>query len=151
MAIFGFVFGLVALLLIGVGIVVGLIACALTAILLALGIVSSSVFVGMRTGKAGAGFRAFLIQIGILCGIPAGALCAWLAKSFFASYGGDISILLYGALGGAFAGVMIALMLDFISRRLGTWAGARIESETKRWQAMGSSKKPIEVMAEKVE
>jgi hypothetical protein len=150
MAIFGLVFGMVALVLIGIGVVIGLVACALTAVLLALGIVSSSVFVGVRSGRATSGIRAFLIQIGLLCGIPAGALCAWLAKSFFAAYGGDLSILIYGAMGGAFAGLLIALMLDFLSRRAGVWAGARIE-KARQWQSIRSPKEPIEVLAQKVD
>jgi len=149
MAIFGLVFGMVALVLVGIGVVIGLVACALTALLLTMGIISSSIFVGVRSGRAASGLRAFLVQIGLLCGIPAGALCAWVAKSFFAAYGGDLSILFFGALGGAFAGVIIALMLDYLSRRAGAWAGAHLE-KARRWQPIRPAKEPIEILAQEV-
>ena len=151
MAIFGLVFGLVALVLIGIGVVIGLVACVLTAVLLAMGIISSSIFVGVRSGRAASGIRVFLIQIGLVCGIPAGALCAWLAKSFFATYGGDLSILFFGALGGAFAGITIALTLDYLSRRAGAWAGTHLE-KARQWQrhSIRREKEPIEVLAQEV-
>ena len=126
MALFGLVFLVIALFLIGVGVAVGLVACALTAALLGIGVISSSVFVGMRSGRASSGIRVFLLQCGILAGIPAGAVCAGLAQSFFAAYGSGWPVLVYGAMGGAFAGLSVALLLDFISRRLQAWASVRL-------------------------
>ena len=126
MALFGLIFLVVALVLIGVGVAVGLVACALAAALLGIGVISSSVVVGARSGRAAVGIRVFLLQCGILAGIPAGAVCAWLAQSFFEAYGSGWPVLVYGALGGAFAGVFVALFLDFISRRLHSWASARL-------------------------
>ena len=126
--LFGIVFGAVALVLIGVGIVLGLLGLALTAFLVGLGVVSSSVFIGMRSGRASSGIRAFLIQVGLLCGIPAGAVCAWLGQSLFEAYGSGWAVLVYGALGGAFAGVLVALVLDYVSRRTGTWASGRLQT-----------------------
>lgn len=126
MELFGLVFFLVALVLIGIGVAVGLVACGLAAMLLALGVISSSAFVGMRSGRAALGIRVFLIQCGLLVGIPAGAACAWLAHSFFEAYGDGWPILLYGGLGGAFSGLLVALLLDFVSRSLHSWASARL-------------------------
>lgn len=126
--LFGIVFGVVALILIGVGIVLGLVGLALTAFLVGIGVVSSSVFIGVRSGRASSGIRAFLVQIGLLCGIPAGAVCAWLGQSLFEAYGSGWTVLIYGALGGAFAGVLVALILDYVSRRMGAWASARLET-----------------------
>lgn len=125
MALFGLVFLIVALVLIGIGVAVGLVGCLLTALLVGLGVVSSSFFIGLRTGRAAAGIRAFLLQCGILAGLPAGAVCAWLAQAFFAEYGAGWPVLVYGALGGAFAGLLVALLLDFVSRRLHRWATSR--------------------------
>ena len=120
------VFAVVALVLIGVGIAVGLVACVLAAGLLGLGVVSSSFVIGIRSGHPAAGIRAFLVQCGILAGVPAGAACAWLGKRFSEAFSGDWMVLLYGALGGAIAGIIVALALDFISRRLQAWASARL-------------------------
>ena len=125
MALFGFVFLVVALVLIGVGFAVGLVGCVLAAVLLGLGVLSSSFFIGLRTRRPSAGLRAFLLQCGLLAGLPAGAVCAWLAQSFFAAYGEGWPVLVYGAAGGAIAGLLIAVLLDFITVRLHLWASAR--------------------------
>lgn len=130
MALFGFVFLVVALVLIGVGIAVGLVGCAVAAVLLTLGVVSSSFVIGLRSGRPAVGIRAFLLQCGILAGIPAGAVFAWLAQSFFAAYGSGWPVIIYGAAGGAVAGVLVALLLDFITRRLHIWASARFTSSS---------------------
>jgi hypothetical protein len=125
MALFGLVFLVVALVLIGIGIAVGLVASVIAVALLGLGVISSSFVIGIRTGRPAAGIRAFLLQCGLLAGIPAGAVCAWLAQTFFAAYGSGWPVLVYGALGGAVAGIVVALSLDFVSRRLHAWASAR--------------------------
>ena len=126
MALFGLVFLVVALILIGVGIVVGLVVCAVAAALVGVGVVSSSVVIGLFRKSSLAGIRAFLLQCGVLAGIPAGVLCAWLAHSLFEAYGTSWVIFLYGALGGALGGVVIALLADFIVRRLHAWAAPKL-------------------------
>jgi hypothetical protein len=128
MGLFGLVFLVVALVLVGIGIAIGAVACLLAAVLVGLGVVSSSFFIGILAGKSSAGFRAFLLQCGLLAGIPAGAICAWLGHNFYTAAGSELPILFFGALGGALAGLIVALMLDFVSGRLGTWAGTRIQS-----------------------
>ncbi|MGB8168999.1 MAG: hypothetical protein WCF18_15990 [Chthoniobacteraceae bacterium] len=128
MALFALVFFVVALVLIGVGVAVGLVGCVLAVMLLGLGVISSSAFIGLRSGRPGLGFRVFLLQCGLLAGIPAGAVCAWLAQSFFAAYGAGWPVLLYGALGGAFSGVLVALVIDFTARHLHVWASLRFHT-----------------------
>jgi hypothetical protein len=128
MGLFGLVFLIVALVLIGIGIAVGAFACLIASILVGLGVISSSFFVGILSGRPSAGVRAFLLQCGILAGIPAGAVCAWLGHNFYNAVGSELPILFFGALGGAVAGVIVALMLDFISGRFGSWAGARAQA-----------------------
>jgi MFS family permease len=125
MEIFGLLVTAVALVLIGVGFAVGLIASALAIALVGLGVVSSSLVIGLLSKRPSAGIRALLIQSCVLAGIPAGAVCAWLGKSFLAAYGSELVVLFCGALGGAIAGVIVALAVDFIFRRLHTWASAR--------------------------
>ena len=122
MALFSIVFIVVALVLIGVGIALGLVACALAAALIGLGVASSSVLVGLHSGRAEAGLRMLLIQLGLLAGIPAGVFCAWIARTAFEAYGHGWPVLIYGALGGAVAGLLIALLLDSVARRLRAWA-----------------------------
>ena len=127
MFIFGLVFVVVALILIGVGLAICLVGGVCAAILLSLGVVSSSFLLGLFSGRAAIGLRVFFLQCGILAGIPAGAVCAWLGKQIsetLATYPSDWLILLYGAIGGAFAGVLIGLSLDFMTRWVCAWAGA---------------------------
>lgn len=126
MALFGLVFLVVALILIGVGIALGLVLCAVAGVLVAVGVVSSSVVVGLFSKSSAAGVRAFLLQCGVLAGVPAGVLCAWLAHSFFEAYGSGWPIFLYGGLGGALGGIVIALLLAFIYARLHAWTAAKL-------------------------
>lgn len=121
MIVFGMVFVFVACVLIGIGIVVGIIGCALAAALLGMGIVSSSVLIGVRTKRPEAGVRAFLIQIGIITGVPAGAVCAWLGNHFIREVGDAWVVPAYGAVGGAVAGVLVAMILDAIFRTFRSW------------------------------
>ena len=131
MELFALVFLVVALILIGVGIALGLVICGIAAVLLGIGVVSSSVVVGLFRRSSGAGVRAFLLQCGIIAGVPAGMLCAWLAHSIFEAYGSGWLIFLYGGLGGALGGVVIALMVDFIYRRLQRWASAKLATRSR--------------------
>lgn len=132
MALFGLIFLAVALILIGVGIVVGVIVCGLAAVLVAVGVLSSSIVVGLLTRRPAAGVRVFLLQGTLLAGIPYGVLCAWLVHYMLAPASPGWIISLYGAVGGAAAGAVIALLLDFIFRRLHTWAAAKLPDRTRR-------------------
>ena len=132
MFFFGLVFLFVALILIGIGAAVGLVICAVAAVLVAVGILSSSVVVGLLSRRPAAGIRAFLLQCALLAGIPSGILCAWLAHGIFTAYGTGWTVLLYGALGGAAAGLIVVFFLDFIFRRLHGWASARLNSKPAR-------------------
>ncbi len=133
MEIIGLLLGCVMLVLIGIGIAVGLIACALAALLLALGMISTSVLVGVRSGRAADGFRLFLLQCGLVAGVPAGAACALLGSSLAAELRGlvDWQVLIGGALAGAVAGGLVALALDLMTRRLQTWASSKLERKER--------------------
>jgi hypothetical protein len=123
MFLFSLIFLVVALVLIGVGFAIGLVACVLGACLLSLGVLSSSVFVGVRSGRPALALRAFLLQCGVLVGLPAGAVGAWLGWSLLASFDSSAwAVFGGGALGGAAAGLIIALLLDSSLRRLHYWA-----------------------------
>ncbi len=137
MGIPGLIALLVMVVLIGVGIGIGLVACAIAAGLAMLGVVSSSVALGFFTKRPATAVRALLLQCGILAGIPAGAVTAWATHSIYHSIaawqgwsmaGGEWKIPLFGAVGGAFAGVFLALLLDFILRRTHVW----VEQKVKR-------------------
>jgi len=125
MAIFGFIFFVVALVLIGVGIGLGLMAVAIATVLLGLGVVSSSFVVGLGTRRPAWGIRVFLLQIGLLAGVPAGAIGGWLAQ-FLLGDTPDWLGVVYGALGGAVAGIAVALMLDFLIHRFQRWVAIRM-------------------------
>src|SRR5688572_18130461 len=121
------VFGCVMAAIVGIGIAIGLVACAIGGILIGLGIISSSVLVGISTGRPAHAFRAFFWQCGLLLGIPAGAVLAWLGGMVVKLGGNQWAIILFGALGGALAGVIVAIMLDVIRHQFCHWASARIE------------------------
>jgi hypothetical protein len=131
MALFFLVFLVVALILIGVGIVVGIFLCCVAAVLVGVGVVSSSIVLGLFRRSSALGVRMFLLQCGVLAGLPAGILCAWLVQSLFEPYGNSRLVFLYGALGGALGGVIIALLVDLILRRLRGWATTKVTSVTR--------------------
>jgi hypothetical protein len=131
MALLVFMSLIVALILIGVGIVFGLVACVIAAVLFGVGVLSSSVVIGILSRRPSAGFRAFLLQCALIAGIPAGIACAWLAHYIVAAAGEGWLISLYGGLGGAIGGLVIALLLEFIFRRLHRWASAKLGRESR--------------------
>jgi hypothetical protein len=128
MGIVTLILAAIILFLVGVGIAVGLVACAFAALLVGLGVLSSSVVVGLRSGRTTDGIRAFLLQCGIIVGVPAGAVCALLSTSLMAELQGaaDWVVLLRGGLCGALAGVIVALTLNAMWRRLHAWATLRL-------------------------
>ncbi|MEI9895218.1 MAG: hypothetical protein WDN28_15340 [Chthoniobacter sp.] len=128
MGIFGLVFLFVALVLIGIGIAIGTIACLAAAVLVGLGVVSSSFVVALRAGRPSAGIRMFLLQCGVLAGIPAGAVCAWLGHNFYLAAGSEWPIVAFGALGGALAGGDCRVDARFHLGPAHAWAGARVQS-----------------------
>ena len=131
------VFSLLALVvvpvLVGVGIVLGAEAVVLTFALVAAGVVSSSVMIGVWRGQAQAGLRAFLLQLGVLAGIPAGMLCAWIGTVLWQEIDSALVVtLVAGGLAGALGGVVVALMFDFVAGRVQRWLGARLEGPKVR-------------------
>ena len=131
MGIIALIFFFVALVLIGVGIALGLVACLFAALLLGTGVLSTSFIVGFLSRSRAEGIRAFLVQCGVLAGIPAGAACAWLGQSLVTGTPGGWPVAVCGALAGAAAGVVVALSLDHASRHLHRWALERIKSAGK--------------------
>lgn len=129
----GLIMLLVMVVLIGAGIGIGLFACAIAAGLAMLGVVSSSVALGFVTKRPATAVRALLLQCGILAGIPAGAVTAWVGRTVLEHVDESWMIAVYGGIGGAFAGAMLALLLDFIFRRTHAW----VEQRMKRKELVG--------------
>ncbi|WP_395738403.1 hypothetical protein [Prosthecobacter sp.] len=127
MGIPGLIALIVMVVLIGVGIGIGLFACMIAAGLAMLGVVSSSVALGFFTKRPATAVRALLLQCGILAGIPAGAVTAWVGRAFLDKVDASWMIAVYGAIGGAFAGAVLALLLDFIFRRTHAWVEQRVK------------------------
>lgn len=126
----GLIMLLVMVVLIGAGIGIGLFACAIAAGLTMLGVVSSSVALGFLTKRPATAVRALLLQCGILAGIPAGAVTAWVGRSVLEHVDESWMIAVYGGIGGAFAGAMLALLLDFIFRRTHAWVEQRVKQRS---------------------
>jgi hypothetical protein len=131
MGIPGLIMLLVMVVLIGAGIGIGLFACAIAAGLAMLGVVSSSVALGFVTKRPATAIRALLLQCGILAGIPAGAVTAWVGRSVLEHVDESWMIAVYGGIGGAFAGAMLALLLDFIFRRTHAWVEQRMKQKAQ--------------------
>lgn len=127
MGIPGLIALLVMVVLIGVGIGIGLVACAIAVGLAMLGVLSSSVALGFFTKRPATAVRALLLQCGILAGIPAGAVTAWVGRTVLQNVDESWMIAVYGGIGGAFAGALLALMLDFIFRRSQAWVEERMK------------------------
>ncbi|MCX6852396.1 MAG: hypothetical protein NTY98_26195 [Verrucomicrobia bacterium] len=125
----GLIMLLVMVVLIGAGIGIGLFACAIAAGLAMLGVVSSSVALGFLTKRPATAVRALLLQCGILAGIPAGAVTAWVGRSVLEHVDESWMIAVYGGIGGAFAGALLALLLDFIFRRTHAWVEQRMKQK----------------------
>jgi hypothetical protein len=133
MSFFSILAVVVMLVLVGVGIVLGVVAVALTFALVAAGVVSSSVMIGVWRGQAQAGLRALLLQLGVLGGIPAGMLCAWVGTTLWKEIDSALVVtLVAGGLAGALGGVVVALMFDFVAGRVQRWLGARLEGAKVR-------------------
>lgn len=130
MGIPGLIMLLVMVVLVGAGIGIGLFACAIAAGLAMLGVVSSSVALGFVTKRPATAVRALLLQCGILAGIPAGAVTAWVGRTVLENVDESWMIAVYGGIGGAFAGALLALLLDFIFRRTHAWVEQRMKQRT---------------------
>jgi hypothetical protein len=122
----------VCLVLIGVGVVIGLVVCGIAAALVAAGVLSTSVMAGLTTSRPVIAVRVFVLQCGLLAGIPSGILCAWAIRYWLSVPGSGWLVSMYGAIGGAIAGAGIALILDFIFRRIHAWTSTKVISKTPR-------------------
>lgn len=129
MGIPGLIAMLVMLILIGVGIGIGLFACLIAVALGMLGMVSSSVALGFFTKRPATAVRALLLQCGILAGIPAGAVTAWVGRAVLEKVDESWMIAVYGGIGGALAGAVLALLLDYILRRTHAWVEERVKQK----------------------
>lgn len=127
MAIFGLLFLIVALVLIGVGIVAGLILSAITAAFVFAGILSTSAAIGVWFKRPGPAIRAFTYQLALATAIPCGISLIWAISALFSLGLSLTGILLIGAFAGAAAGLALAAITlwsmdriqHFLSRRQG--------------------------------
>lgn len=115
----------ITLVLIGVGIVVGLMGCVLLFIFVTAGVVTSSTVFGILRGNVRAGLRAFWYQCAALGGIPAGLMCVFTAQFLFATCERGAEPWCAGALGGMAGALSLAMMIDFLMRKVAAWLGSR--------------------------
>ncbi len=115
----------ISLVLIGVGIVVGLMGCVLLFLFVTAGVVTSSTVFGILRGNVQAGLRAFWYQCATLGGIPAGLMCVFAAQFLFAPWEQGAEPWFAGALGGMAGALSLAMMIDFLMRKVAAWLGSR--------------------------
>ena len=122
MFIFGVIFLIVALLLIGVGFAIGIFILGVAAAAIGLGIISTSVACGFIQKKPSIGFRVFFYQFFIITFLLAGILTTWLVSFFADLHISIISVILIGSISGGSVGVLFGLLhswiVDFISTYL---------------------------------
>lgn len=102
------IFGIVAALFAAV-IIAAAMCAALVMVMVTVGIVS--VIVGLSTGKVLSALRALLVQVGVLAGAPLGALAAVMLAHVWPQISHHGVILVMGGATGAFAGLVMALLV----------------------------------------
>ena len=127
MGLIGIIVLFIMLILVGIGIAIGVAAGLAATGLLGLGVISSSILVGLRTGKPSHGIRAFLLQCGLAAGISSGLLGAGLVELFLGT-GIGWPIYAGGAGIGVLVGVAVALIVDDNWRWIHSWAMRKIET-----------------------
>jgi hypothetical protein len=110
------IFGLVLLVLIGIGFAIGLACVACAAVLVSLGVVSSSVLIGLVRRRFASGLRAFHYQALALIGWPCGVGAFWLGYAVFDLHFRQRYVLLTGSIAGILAGLLVAYLLDLSLR-----------------------------------
>jgi hypothetical protein len=122
MALFGLVFLVVALILMGVGMVMGLCIFAVAAAAVGLGMVSTSVACGVLQKKPSTGLRAFFYQFFVAVFFAAGIAATWLASTIGELSLPISSIFVIGALSGISVGLGFGLihswLLDLVAGQL---------------------------------
>jgi hypothetical protein len=93
-------------------VVVTLILCVVAFVLLMIGVTAISAIVGFRKGRVLSGLRALFVQLGLIAGMPVGALAALVVNEAWPSVSHHVVILGLGAAGGAVAGLTVALLAD---------------------------------------
>lgn len=109
-------FGVILLVLIGVGIVVGLVCLACAATLAVLGVVSSSAVIAIVNRRFSTGLRALHYQFLALVGLPCGIILFWFGCVLFQVHIRSLHILLAGSGIGVLAGLVIAFVFDRLFR-----------------------------------
>ena len=100
-----------SIVLAGLGIGLGIVLGAVLVMVISVGI-------GVATGRFQFGLRAFLVQIGMLTGAPAGAVTLWLVLLLMNRVGHAFPVLVIGSMAGALAGLGLSLSLDLLVRRI---------------------------------
>ncbi|HEX7860892.1 MAG TPA: hypothetical protein VF773_11230 [Verrucomicrobiae bacterium] len=118
--------------LVGAGLLAGIVAFALTGALTAFGIMSSSVVIGFIRRSPASGFRALVIQLGAVAGIPCGIGAMWLVSWLADSQSSTAFRLLVGGVCGLSSGVAVALLFNFAWGRTSGWFLNRIESRKSK-------------------
>jgi hypothetical protein len=118
---------LACLVAVGIGIVLGVALLAFAGALVSAGILTSSVIVGLVTGRVSAGWRTFLILSSVIVLTVFGATAGWGIEKLSHT---EISIswaILIGAAAGALGGVVAAMGFDWILRLAARRASALLE------------------------
>ena len=107
-----FIFGCVALSLVGIGIVIAATVALALAAMTMLGIVSTSVLAGIFKRRFSTGIRAFHYQLCAAAGVPAGVGVLWFGTRFFHIHMRDRDALWIGAIAGICGGLILAFIFD---------------------------------------
>jgi len=122
--------GVVVLILIGVGVVAGLAVIGGTIALVLLGVLSTSLFVGVKERRIESGLRAFALQLAAVTGAVLGGLTFWLG-AYLLKVDWPISAqLIAGLLIGAGVGTAVGLLLNLAWGKARAWLIGRAEARS---------------------
>ena len=114
MFIFGIIFLVVALVLIGIGLAIGALIFVAAAAAIGVGMISSSVACGILQKKPSAGFRVFFYQFFTLTFLAAGIVLTWLVSAFAELHFSGWSIVAIGSLAGISVGLLFSILHSYL-------------------------------------
>jgi hypothetical protein len=141
MFVFGIIFLIVAIILIGIGIAFGVAIFALAGIAIGLGVTSSSIAIGFIQRKPSLGLRAFFYQLFVIIFSLLGILSTWAISTFSGYDFSFLSIALIGALSGTSIGLLFAVFHSWIIDLIGS-SLRRLFSQHQKSTEQGAAANP---------
>ena len=109
------------LFVLGFGLVVGIVICALAGGLTAVGLLSTSTAIAFVRRSPASGFRALVLQMGALAGVPCGIAAAWVVSWLAHAEWSVLTRILVGGAGGLICGILVGCAFNFVWGKIAAW------------------------------